>query len=170
MSNLKSSKGLLGLPLGGLICLAGAWSISAIAPGQEPAPTGQATPQKPEAEEQEHTKLQLGMKNLRRGMKALRPMLGEFDANQADIIKTLESMESSLLEGYSEMPPRPDKEMTDTQWAQYRVAYRQKIHVTLGAMLEMQLAAHKGDGETVIGKYRELGRHKKDGHGTFKLD
>ncbi|MDF1839629.1 MAG: hypothetical protein P1V35_17310, partial [Planctomycetota bacterium] len=118
----------------------------------------------------EHTKLQLGMKNLQRGMKAMRPMLRDFEGNQATIITTLESMESSLVEGFAETPPRPEKEMTDSEWAQYQVMYKQKLHSTLGALLEMELAAHKGDGETVITKYRELGRHKKDGHGTFKLD
>jgi hypothetical protein len=171
MFNSRTYKGLLGLPLAGLICLIGAWSLSA-APAQERAQDGRAAaPQADhEEEEEEHSPLQLGMKNLQRSMKAMRSMLGEFDVNQAAIITVLESMEKSVVEGLTQPPPRPEDKMNDSEWAQYQVTFRQKLTTSLSVILEMELAAHKGDGETVVAKYRSLNRLKKDGHGTHKLD
>lgn len=169
MSNSFKIQGRFGLPLAALTCLLGAWTVSAAGPAQEPAPDRAAT-EPVVQDKEEHTPLQLGMKNLNRGMKAMRPMLKDFEGNQATIIKTLETMESSLLEAFAQTPPRPEGEMTDSQWAQYKIGYRQKLNGAMGVLLEMELAAHKGDAAAVIQNYRNLGRHKKDGHGSYKLD
>ncbi|MBL4771497.1 MAG: hypothetical protein JKY61_10240 [Planctomycetes bacterium] len=166
MLKSRPTKSLLGLPLAGLICLAGAWSLSAAFPTQEPASPDQA----PHEAAEEHTELQLGMKTMYRSMKAMRPMLRDFAANQTSIIKIVESLEGALIVGLSQAPPRPDGEMSDSEWIQYQITYRQKINTALGVVLSMELAAHKGEAETVIEMYRSLGRHKKDGHGSFKLD
>lgn len=170
MTTTLPKKGLLGLPLAGLICFAGAWSLSAAFPAQEPARPERVAPDQGHAAEDEHTALQLSMKTMRRGMKALRPMLADFNANQAAIIKTIESMEGALVASYSEAPPRPEGKMTDSQWIQYQITFRQTLNSTLGTVLSMELAAHKGEADIVIESYRSLGRQKKDGHGSFKLD
>lgn len=165
----RSTKGRMALPLAGLIFLVGAWTLSASAPNQG-TDADQAAPDRAEQAQEEHTPLQLSMKTMSRNMKAMRPLLRDFPANQAAVIKAIDSMEGAMIQGLSQTPPRPEKEMTDLEWIQYEISFHQKIHTSLGLILEMKLAAHKGEADVVIQNYRNLGRGKKDGHGTYKLD
>ncbi len=169
MTSARFTQRRLALPLASLICLLGAWTLSAATPLQEPAPE-QGAPSEEEQTEEEHTPLQLSMKKLRQGTKALRPLLRDFEANQTKIIEVIGSMEEALIEGLSQTPPRPEKEMTPSEWAQYETAFHQKIHASLGLALEMKLAAQMGEADVVIEASRNLSRGKKDGHGTYKFD
>ncbi len=169
MTPYQSSKVRVALPLAGLIFLVGAWTLSATTPDQGVG-AHPATPDRAEHAEEEHTPLQLSMKSMSRNMKAMRPLLRDFAANQAAIIKAIDAVEVAMIQGLSQVPPRPEKEMTDLQWAQYEISFHQEIHASLGLVLEMKSAALADDADVVNEIYKNLRRGKKDGHGTYKLD
>ncbi|MCP5023455.1 MAG: hypothetical protein GY930_17010 [bacterium] len=157
------------LPLAGLIFLMGAWTLSATNPNQDTGADPSA-PDRTEHAQEEHTPLQLSMKSMSRNMKAMRPLLSDLAANQAAIIKAIDAVEVAMIQGLSLVPPRPEKEMTDLEWAQYETSFHQGIHASLGLVLKMKMAALADDADTVIENYKNLRRGKKDGHGTYKMD
>ncbi|MCA9001934.1 MAG: hypothetical protein KDB61_08430 [Planctomycetes bacterium] len=184
MVQFFSAKSLLGIPAAGLICFAGAWSISAAQPSnQEPTRRERSQDQgehrRPERAERgehaehgegEHSPLENSMKVLQRSMKAMRPMLADFENNQANIVRALSAMEGAMIQSLGQTPPRPEGEMSEGEWAEYQIRYRQGMTASLALLLETELAALKGDAATVTANLRQLNESKKKGHDAFKQD
>ena len=153
---------LLSLPLAaGLVLTSFATTQEAVTPDGAPTQS---------AEQYDHKKFETHMKGLMRGQKAVRRLLKDSGANQAAILKTLEGMEKDVVAAYQLVPPRPEQELSDADWALYRLGFKAEMLETQAALLRMQMAAHRKDDEGLKKEYKALGDSKKRGHDKYKFD
>ena len=120
--------------------------------------------------EENHERFEKSMKDLNRGQKSLRRLLGDARANQAAILSILENMESQALIVYQLTPPKPETEMTGPEWELHKIGYKSGILEMQATLLRMQMAALRADSDTLNKQYQALQANKKEGHDKYKFD
>lgn len=156
----------LTLPLAAGLALT---SFAAIQDQGEPITPTAAEPGQ-SAEDLNHEMFEKNMKGLMRGQKALRKLIADPTANQAAIMTTLETMEKNAVAVYSLTPPKPEEELSEPEWALYRITYKAQIVEMQATLLRLQMAALRTDEEALQDGYKALQAHKKEGHDQFKFD
>lgn len=120
-------------------------------------------------EEEAKSPLAEAMGVLKQGQRSLKKAIRDPEANQAGILKTLDSMEGAVLHALALKPAMPEG-LSKSEGDLFQVRYRIQMTALLQTLLEMEQASLKDEGAKLAGMYKALTAGKKSGHGEFQED
>ncbi len=109
------------------------------------------------------------MEALQSGMKEMRKMLGKDDQKDA-LIALAANLQGSALACFT-LLPKPEAPIEDAVKAsEWRIGYVRRMVEVYDTLLQLELAATKGDHEAVKAHYKALGEQKTTGHEAYQAD
>ena len=109
------------------------------------------------------------MEALQSGMKEMRKMLGKDDQKDA-LIALAAKLQGSALACFTLLPKQETPIADPTAAAEWRIGYVRRMVEVYDTLLQLELAATKGDHEAVKAHYKALGEQKTTGHEAYQAD
>lgn len=121
------------------------------------------------AADDDESPLHRAMETLKGDQRALKKLIGDPAANEAQLMETLRSMEKAVLTAIGESPEAPEG-VSGKALELHLVGYKSEMAKLLQNIFALQAATLKGDAAALQTAYDELSATKKAGHDAYKLD
>ncbi len=122
---------------------------------------------RPTLQDDEPTPLQESMQGLMSSRRSMRKLVRDATANQEDLLEILEKFRGHALTAIT-LPPAAPESLEPTDAALFRIGFQRQFLKLIEAVLDCELAVHKGDTEALGEAYKSLGAIMKAGHDRFK--
>jgi len=109
------------------------------------------------------------MEALQSGMKEMRKMLGK-DEQKADLAALAAKQQGHALACLTLLPKQETPIADPVEAAAWRIGYVRRMVEVYDTLLQLELAALKGEHEAVKALYKALGEQKTTGHEAFQAD
>lgn len=157
------------IPTGGAREASASSSAAAAAPlpwdAQDPAPGAAPAPAQATEEEGLHEH----METLQSGMKEMRRMLGKAES-KADLLTLVAKLQLAARACFDLLPEQVTPITDPTAHAEWRIGYVRRMVEVYDTLLQLELAAHQGDGNKMKELYKKLGEQKQSGHDAFQAE
>jgi hypothetical protein len=109
------------------------------------------------------------MELMQAGMKEMRRMLGK-NEQKVELLALVTKLQLSARACFDLVPAQATPIDDPSALAEWRIGYVRRMVEVYDALLQLELAVHKGDAEKAKEMYKKLGEHKQSGHDAYQAE